>query len=372
MRTSPSDTPVFRFANPDRTVHLADGHRFTSVGEAETWLSRADGGLVGGLIPYDRGGSCSLFGGEPRSAGPEPVASQPHFRYEVPFNAAEAERYLGSLDAALTALGEDGAELEKVVLARAERYAVADELDVDGLYGTIREAYPNGNNFCVRDLQQQHAYHLGSSPELFLRRRGNRIVLHPLAGTLPKDPSLSDEQDRDRAHRLLDTPKFRSEHAYLVDFMRERLQPWCSQLVVPSEPGLVSAPNVWHLGTFIEGALRRDQTTFSELVESLHPSPAVCGVPRDAANAFIAEHEGQRGYYAGLVGWFDGPRDCEFYMALRSMGADVARGHVELRAGGGIVRGSSIPMEFGEVGAKMSTMQRVLGVDGRSRVPAGR
>ncbi|ASU79006.1 hypothetical protein CDG81_12710 [Actinopolyspora erythraea] len=372
MKPSNSDTPVFRFANAVTALDIDGDERFESVEQAEKWLSGGDDRAVGGLIPYENDGhGCSLFGGSLRAPAEEREGVEPRFRYDVRFNASETERYLSSLDTALHALGGGERELEKVVLARVERYLVDGELDVDALYRIIREAYPAGNNFRVRNLHRPHSYHLGSSPELFLRRHANRIVLHPLAGTLPKDPRLSEEDDRRRARRLLATAKFRSEHAYLVDFLREGLAPYCSRLDVPAEPSLVSASHVWHLGTPIEGTLRSDEIALSEMLGTLHPSPAVCGVPRDEANEFILEHEGERSYYAGLVGWFDGPRDCEFYMALRGMEADVAAGHVDLRAGGGIVRGSSIPMEFGEVGAKMSTMRQVLDLDGDSLVRSG-
>lgn len=367
MNPPTTKTPVFSFLNGNTCITMGEGARFDSVLAAEKWLTTHSGRTVGGLVPYEYGDGkgCSLFGGTVSTRTDAPAGDGPGLRYDVRFNSAETERYLHALDAALEALRGGDNELDKVVLSRVERY-LADGLDAGALYRTICEAYPKGNNFCVRDQHRPHSFHLGSSPELFLRRRGRRIVLHPLAGTLPKDPQLPEEDDRRRAQRVLDTPKFREEHAYLVDFLRDGLADFCAETRSPDEPSLVSASDVWHLGTLIEGTLRSDEIALSEMLEVLHPSPAVCGTPRDLANGFIAEHETERDYYAGLVGWMEGPRDCEFYMALRSMEADCSLGHVDLRAGGGIVRGSSVPMEFGEISAKMSTMQRILRACGAS------
>ncbi|WP_052372408.1 isochorismate synthase [Amycolatopsis taiwanensis] len=360
----------FRFDNAETGFRVDGGDTtFGSLEDAVSWLhdTAVPNPVVAGLIPYEHGG-CSLFGAskdEIESGPRRAVTSRPptRFHYDVRFNTVEAERYLTALENALGSLQDPSSELRKVVLSRVERYIFQGDFPVGDCYDFMNTSYPTGNNFCVRNIQRDGCYHLGSSPELFLSRQGRRIALHPLAGTLSKDSSRSPEDDRRRAENLFSAAKFRDEHAYLVDFLREALAGFCESLVVPPDPEIVSASHVWHLGTPIEGVLKSPDIGLAKMLDVLHPSPAVCGVPRSAANEFIAEHEGRRGYYAGLVGWFDDRANCELYLALRGMEVDLAAGHVDLRAGGGIVEESSIPLEFGEAGAKMSTMQKVLGIE---------
>jgi hypothetical protein len=84
---------------------------------------------------------CSLFGGPLRAPGERRSASVPRFRYDVRFNAAEAQRHLSSLDTVLEVLADSRGDLTKVVLVRAERYLAGDELGIAS-YQTVRAAYP--------------------------------------------------------------------------------------------------------------------------------------------------------------------------------------------------------------------------------------
>jgi isochorismate synthase EntC len=93
-----------------------------------------------------------------------------------------------------------------------------------------------------------------------------------------------------------------------------------------------------------------------ELAGALHPTPAVCGTPRDAAHALIARDEPERGWYAGAIGWMDGHGDGELAVALRAALAEERR--VLVWAGAGIVEGSDAALELAEVEAKMTALFR--------------
>ncbi len=100
-----------------------------------------------------------------------------------------------------------------------------------------------------------------------------------------------------------------------------------------------------------------------ELVGTLHPPPAVAGVPTRAAIEFIARHEPDpRGWYSGPFGWFDQRGDGRFVVALRC--GVVAGRHAELYAGAGVVSDSNAPSEFAETRWKLAALLGALGVSG--------
>jgi salicylate biosynthesis isochorismate synthase len=96
------------------------------------------------------------------------------------------------------------------------------------------------------------------------------------------------------------------------------------------------------------------------LVERLHPTPAMGGVPRAVALGFLAKHESPRGLYASPIGWLDGAGDGVFAVAIRS--ALLAPGRARAFAGVGIVRGSEVDREVSETRAKLATTHAALGV----------
>lgn len=100
--------------------------------------------------------------------------------------------------------------------------------------------------------------------------------------------------------------------------------------------------------------------TILELVEHLHPTPAVGGYPREVALRLIREREGlDRGWYAGPVGWLDAHGEGEFAVAIRS--AMLCGSQALLFAGCGIVRGSDPESEYAESCLKMRPILSALG-----------
>jgi isochorismate synthase len=192
-----------------------------------------------------------------------------------------------------------------------------------------------------------------------ISKRGRSVCSHPLAGSAPRaaDPAL----DRARAEALLGCDKNRREHAFVVDAIASALAPWCSDLHVPPQPALVSTPKVWHLGTSIRGTLRDGDVSSLSLAELLHPTPAVCGAPRELARTCIRELEGfERGFYAGAVGYCDAAGDGEWVVAIRC--AELSERALRLYAGAGIVAGAEPALELEETSVKLSTMFDALGL----------
>ncbi len=194
----------------------------------------------------------------------------------------------------------------------------------------------------------------GASPELLVARHGDRVTCHPLAGTVARGETA--RADADAQRDLSRSGKSREEHRYVVDEIAATLAPWCAELSVPEEPSMVAFRSVAHLGTRIEGRLDRPVGVLT-LLEQLHPTPAVGGTPRQDALEFIARREaGERGYWAGPVGWVDATGDGEWMIGIRSARLRGDGTTVTLRAGSGIVADSDPGAEAAETNVKLATV----------------
>jgi menaquinone-specific isochorismate synthase len=139
------------------------------------------------------------------------------------------------------------------------------------------------------------------------------------------------------------------------------LAPHCTGMNVPELPFVLHLPNVMHLATDITGVVREGRTAL-DLAAALHPTAAVCGSPRSAAAALIAEIEGlDRARYAGPVGWLGADGRGEFGIALRcgQLDPDDPR-RMRLFAGCGIVADSDPASELAESEAKLQPMREAL------------
>jgi isochorismate synthase EntC len=128
----------------------------------------------------------------------------------------------------------------------------------------------------------------------------------------------------------------------------------CEDLDVPEAPRLLRLGEIQHLETPITGTLRNGESIL-ELVERMHPTPAVGGAPREAALAWITRREDlDRGWYAGPVGFVDADGGGDFCVALRS--ALLRGGEAHLFAGAGIVDGSIPDAELQETRLKLRAL----------------
>jgi menaquinone-specific isochorismate synthase len=277
---------------------------------------------------------------------------------DVPLRLRYAD---GALDpaswcaAVATAVERIGAgELAKVVLARDLLVSADVPLDPRRLLRRLAARFPDCWTFAVDGL-------LGATPELLLRRSGRQLSARVLAGTAPRGAGADDQR---LAEALIGSAKDRAEHALAVDSLVRALEPYCTTLDVPAEPGLLTLANVRHLASDVTATQRsrgaRGAAGLLELIGAVHPTAAVCGTPTADAAAVIAELEGMdRGRYAGPVGWLDARGDGEFGLALRCaelVGDDSAR----LFAGCGIVAGSDPAAELAETQSKFAAFQAAL------------
>ncbi|MGI5169739.1 isochorismate synthase [Spirillospora sp. CA-253888] len=239
--------------------------------------------------------------------------------------------------------------LGKAVLAR-DLYAQAPEpIDPRVLLRRLADRFPGCYTFSCAGL-------VGATPELLIRRTGDRVDSLVLAGTTARGGDA--EQDARRGERLFASAKDRSEHAYAAEMVRDALAPLCAELTVPDRPELLRLPNVMHLASAVHGRLDEARSVL-DVVAALHPTPAVCGTPTEVALDLIRELESMdRGRYAGPVGWVDARGDGEWGIALRCAEIDGTR--ARLFAGCGIVADSVPADELTEAQNKFRAMQYAL------------
>ena len=202
---------------------------------------------------------------------------------------------------------------------------------------------------------------VGSSPEVLVRRRGNRVWSFPLAGSAARVPG-DQEADQAAANSLRDSAKDLDEHRFVVDHIRRILAPLCSELTVPERPRLEKTSEMWHLATPIEGVLKDPAPSALDLALSLYPTPAVCGTPQAAAEALITTAESDRGFYAGAVGYTDAAGDGEYMVAIRCAEVNADGTRARAWAGGGLTAYSDPQAELDETSAKLRTIMRALGL----------
>jgi isochorismate synthase len=240
-------------------------------------------------------------------------------------------------------------ELEKIVLAREVRAHAPSAHDPAAVLGALRELFPACYCWCVGTPE---AAFVGASPELLVRRDGQRAQTVALAGTTRRsaDPSVDDHL----GEQLLNSAKDRDEQAIVARRIERTLAPVSLWVAAADDPVLVKVHNVQHLATPIRAQLA-DPVPAVELAGLLLPTPAVGGEPREVALPLIPALEGlDRGWYAGAVGWTDLAEDGEFCVALRCA---LLRGRVaHLYAGCGLVRDSVPAEELAETEVKLQAL----------------
>jgi isochorismate synthase len=245
-------------------------------------------------------------------------------------------------------------DAEKVVLAR-EVLARGDGVVSAAMVArSLRAAYPSCFTYLITGADGTAL--AGASPELLVRRSGNRAFAQPMAGSVAR--GATDSEDDRLALQLEDSTKDAVEHRVVSEFVVDALRPF-ARAVAAESPEVVRFTNIQHLATSVTAELTHPPADALELAAALHPTPAVGGWPRDAADVLIDELEGmERGWYAGAVGWIDGNGDGEFAIALRCglLWEDGAR----LYAGVGVMPDSNSARELEETELKFKALLTAL------------
>jgi menaquinone-specific isochorismate synthase len=294
-------------------------------------------GRMGARVRSLRDAPLPLF--DPHPTGRYEVASpMPPAHYEEAVARAVAQIRAGAF--------------EKVVLAREVEVHAPVAHDPAAVLGLLREAFPSSYIYAVG---RGDATFIGASPELLIRRQGQRATTVALAGSARRsaDPAVDDHL----GEQLLRSDKDREENAIVARRIARTLRPYSVWVTAAPEPVVVRVANIQHLAAPIRAQLASPMDVV-ELVGRLHPTPAVGAEPHEALEVIPALEGFDRGWYAGPVGWTDASGDGEFLVALRCA---LLRGPVaRCYAGCGIVRDSDPSAELAETEVKLQVMLPVL------------
>lgn len=344
-------------------VHTA----FPKLADARAALASHSTPIIVGALPFDLTKPAALI--RPQAvqfldALPKwPLRQLPPVR--ITQMMPDPEEHRARIGAALKRLKDPASGLHKVVLARALRLVADGPLDARTIVDRLVSSDPKTNAYLVDLTAAGGGYSgtalVGASPELLVARHGDRVGCAPFAGSAPRlaDP----EADEASGAALAASAKNRHEHQLVVDAVREALDPMCADLKVAPEPKLTKTAAVWHLSTLIHGKLREKSITALDLAVALHPTPAVGGVPTTAAAEVINELEGDRGFYAGAVGWCDQRGDGRWVVSIRCAQLSADRRTADAYSGGGIVAESDPDDEVAETTTKFNTILSALGVE---------
>jgi isochorismate synthase len=255
--------------------------------------------------------------------------------------------------------------LKKVVLSRCEKQELADAKPLS-IFKKLYNTYKNAMVYCW--YHPKVGLWLGATPELLFKVEGKRLTTISLAGT---QPYKSDSKP-------IWTNKEIEEQQIVTDYITHQIEPYSKQISV-SEVETIRAGGLLHLKSRIKSLIDAS-SSLKSIIEALHPTPAVCGFPKQLAKDFILENESyNRAYYTGFLGELNlkqsktrntNRRNVEnnayatvktysnFYVNLRCM--QLKKDTALIYVGGGITKDSEAEKEWEETVNKTKTMGNVL------------
>ena len=256
-------------------------------------------------------------------------------------------------------------QFKKVVLSRKETVLLGENNPIS-IFKRLLNTYKSAFVYCW--YHPKIGLWLGATPETLIKIEGNRFSIMALAGT----------QDYNGTLDVVWKNKEIQEQRYVTDFILESLKPVVESVKV-SGTDTVKAGNLVHLKTIISAQLKSN-SNLKSIISSLHPTPAVCGLPKEAAKAFILENENyNREFYTGFLGELNfeaqlkprsGKRNIEnrayaitktstqLYVNLRCMQLDGNNANVFV--GGGITQSSEAESEWDETVSKSLVIKSIL------------
>lgn len=245
-------------------------------------------------------------------------------------------------------------QMRKVVLARQMKLYADRPFDVREILGRLLREQANTYVFAIESGSDCF---VGATPERLIESKDGLFRTLSLAGTIGR--GRTEEEDLRYGEFLFHDEKNLHEHALAVEMIRDAMQQLCEHVELPDAPILYRLKDVQHLLTPISGRAK-EGVTLLQAIEALHPTPALGGMPREAAIEAIRELEHMdRGWYAAPIGWLNRKMDGEFAAAIRS--ALVRGKEASLYAGCGIVGDSVAISEYQETALKFRPMLSALG-----------
>jgi len=212
-------------------------------------------------------------------------------------------------------------------------------------------------------IKKNNSVFFGSSPEMFLKVSDNIAEVESVAGSAPRGDKSESDYELERSLKTSD--KNHQEHLLVSEFISEILIRYSDNVRIIEEKQIRKLDNIQHLITRISAELNSNDNLF-ELIDSLFPTPAVCGVPKELAKDLIRKFEPHdRGLYSGVVGLMDFNSNCELAVSIRS--ALVKENRVTAYAGAGLVKNSDPKEEFLETNLKLNTILSLFTDENKSK-----
>ncbi|MGV8896514.1 MAG: anthranilate synthase component I [Rhodoglobus sp.] len=278
----------------------------------------------------------------------------------------EPADYLAAIDKSKKFI-RDGDVFQVVISQRFDAEVTADPIDV---YRVLRTLNPSPYMYLLSLVgTNDEPYSIvGASPEALVKVTGDRVYMHPIAGSRPRGDSP--ERDIELADELLADRKEQAEHLMLVDLARNDLQKVCvaGTVEVIEFMQVERFSHIMHLVSSVEGNLNADANSI-DVFRATFPAGTLSGAPKPRALQIIDELEpAQRGVYGGVVGYFDFAGDADLAIAIRT--ATLVGGVAYVQAGAGLVADSDPSAEHQEAHNKAAAPLRAVAVaNAMRRIP---
>ncbi|MFS0864432.1 isochorismate synthase [Fredinandcohnia sp. 179-A 10B2 NHS] len=244
--------------------------------------------------------------------------------------------------------------VEKVVLAREMRLQFESSISIESVLYQLKEEQAMSYLFA---FEYGKSCFVGASPERLIKKEDQEFLTTCLAGSIRRGKTLSEDEQLE--NELLSDRKNLIEHDVVVQMIKSAMNEVCTSISSPDTPGIYKMRDIQHLYTPVKG-IAKQGISLVNMVDRLHPTPALGGQPKQKAVEIIREIEVlDRGWYGSPVGWIDAKDNGEFAVAIRS---GLVKGkNASLFAGCGIVGDSEPESEYKETMIKFKPMLSALG-----------
>lgn len=233
---------------------------------------------------------------------------------------------------------------QKIVLSRKEVFKI-NNFNVFDVLEKLLHNYPNA--FVYAWFHPLTGLWMGATPETLIQIKDQKFKTMALASTQSYKGTLD----------VIWEDKEKQEHQFVTDFIKSKLNDLYLKI---GEPSTIKAGNLLHICSEVEGKLTSDNQ-LNNLIKILHPTPAVCGIPKETAKQFILKNEDyDREFYTGFLGEINQNLSSNLYVNLRCMKVEPKQKIISIFVGGGITKDSNPQKEWEETIIKSEVMKRVL------------
>lgn len=245
--------------------------------------------------------------------------------------------------------------LDKLVLARKTSLYFTQPVAVWPTLALLNQRATQSTVFAFQ-LSPSVAF-IGATPEKFFHRQKELLTTDALAGTRPRGKTAQEDLRLER--ELLENLKEMREFKYVSEFLERALSPLSQKIEWLERDHVLKGTYVQHIHNRLKVWLK-SEISDAELIKTLHPTPALGGIPRDSALSLLKTIEPfDRGWYGAPVGII-GTRESSLYVAIRS--ALIRERALHLFAGLGIVKGSTAEREWDELEQKIRPFTELFSI----------